>query len=237
MATTQNKFLRAACLSFALIGATAFVATMATTDVAYAKSANADKAKDKKPKKEKRAKPTKAAKPIKHVKPVIVAKVKKKDFLAEYGLHASDLGGLNSLFNKGHKIDTANPNSRWGRVLPFRDAVLAGYELGYDLVDAEASLALLKDPGFTSADSQDMLDEAWLAAEPDMVEIEALEAELLAAQDYEAAVAEVDRLTTAIIDQPALERDLLEDAANKPVTDAVEAAVEAMLGLVPPDAI
>ena len=102
MATTQNKYLRAACLSFALIGATAFVATMATTDVAYAKSANADKAKDKakdkKPKKEKRAKPTKAAKPIKHVKPVIVAKVKKKDFLAEYGLHASDLGGLNSLF-------------------------------------------------------------------------------------------------------------------------------------------
>ena len=168
MATTQNKYLRAACLSFALIGATAFVATMATTDVAYAKSANADKAKDKakdkKPKKEKRAKPEKTAK-LK--KPVKVAKIKKKDFLAEYGLHASDLGGLNSLFNKGHKIDTANPNSRWGRVLPFRDAVLAGYALETDLDEAEAALAMtrLTDPGFTSAEIEEMM-----AAETDPIE-------------------------------------------------------------------
>ncbi len=59
----------------------------------------------------------------------------------------------------------------------------------------------------------------------------ALSAEKAAASEYETLTAEVKTLTQQVEDQPKLERSLLEDAANKPVTDEVEAAVEALLGL------
>ena len=56
-------------------------------------------------------------------------------------------------------------------------------------------------------------------------------AERAAAADYEALSAEVDDLAQKVAEQPAVERALLEAASNKPVTDAVEAAVKQLLGL------
>ena len=47
----------------------------------------------------------------------------------------------------------------------------------------------------------------------------------------DAVAAEVDDLTEKVAAQPEVERDLLEAAANKPVTDAVDAAVRKLLGL------
>jgi hypothetical protein len=58
-----------------------------------------------------------------------------------------------------------------------------------------------------------------------------LTAERTAAAAYEALSAEVDDLAQKVEEQPAVERALLEAASNKPVTDAVEAAVKQLLGL------
>jgi hypothetical protein len=48
---------------------------------------------------------------------------------------------------------------------------------------------------------------------------------------YETVSGEVADLEEQLEDQPELERSLLEAAANKPVTDEVEAAVKQLLGL------
>jgi hypothetical protein len=55
--------------------------------------------------------------------------------------------------------------------------------------------------------------------------------EQAAAIQYETVTAEVTDLTQQVEDQPEVERSLLEAAANKPVTDEVEAAVKLLLGL------
>jgi chromosome segregation ATPase len=60
---------------------------------------------------------------------------------------------------------------------------------------------------------------------------EDLRGELANAAEYAALDAEVQALEEAVEEQPQRERDLLEAAANKPVTDAVEAAVKKLLGL------
>lgn len=79
------------------------------------------------------------------------------------------------------------------------------------------------------------LDSALEAARVELTAAEGAEATLQdeydAALAYETLSTEVDDLTQQVEDQPALERSLLEAAANKPVTDAVEAAVKALLGL------
>ncbi|MCX8955455.1 hypothetical protein OU790_18715, partial [Ruegeria sp. NA] len=60
---------------------------------------------------------------------------------------------------------------------------------------------------------------------------DSLNAEKQAALEYEEAVQDVEDLADAVEQQSLDERAALEDAANKPVTDEVEAAVKAMLGL------
>jgi hypothetical protein len=60
---------------------------------------------------------------------------------------------------------------------------------------------------------------------------QALQDELAEAEAYAALEAEVADLEARVAAQPDLERALLENAANKPVTDAVEAAVKNLLGL------
>jgi chromosome segregation ATPase len=60
---------------------------------------------------------------------------------------------------------------------------------------------------------------------------EDLRGELANAAEYAALDADVQALEEAVEEQPQRERDLLEAAANKPVTDAVEAAVKKLLGL------
>lgn len=58
-----------------------------------------------------------------------------------------------------------------------------------------------------------------------------LKAEQTAAVEYTTLTDEVADLTQKVADQPLLERTTLEAAANKPVTDDVEATVKALLGL------
>ena len=73
------------------------------------------------------------------------------------------------------------------------------------------------------------------SAKDELAAAEAAEAELQdeydAAVEYETVAAEVDELADKVAAQPEVERDLLEEAANKPVTDAVDAAVRKLLGL------
>ena len=58
-----------------------------------------------------------------------------------------------------------------------------------------------------------------------------LREERRSAVEYEETVEEIADLSEQVEDQEILERETLEAAANKPVTDEVEAAVKALLGL------
>lgn len=58
-----------------------------------------------------------------------------------------------------------------------------------------------------------------------------LEAERTAAVEYQTLTDEITELTQMVEDQPMVEREALEAAANKPVTDDVEAEVKRLLGL------
>jgi hypothetical protein len=81
----------------------------------------------------------------------------------------------------------------------------------------------------------DAIEEALGIAEAELAEAvneeQEIADELQDAVDYNDAVADVEDLTEQVEQQPDLEREALEDAANKPVTDEVEATVRAMLGL------
>jgi hypothetical protein len=92
----------------------------------------------------------------------------------------------------------------------------------------EAELAAAGGQDLTILDklntARDLLTEAETVAQD-------LKTEQAAALAYEVLDAEVKALTRQVADQPMLERSTLEAAANKPVTDAVEAAVRALLGL------
>lgn len=124
---------------------------------------------------------------------------------------------------------------------PSRDADLIKTDL--DLAVEEADLAAdkvtdleaqLTDTALTDAEIA-ALEADLLEARATQTEAEAAEAEFQAEYDnavaYEALDAEIDELTQKIEDQPELERSLLEAAANKEVTDEVEAAVKKLLGL------
>jgi hypothetical protein len=58
-----------------------------------------------------------------------------------------------------------------------------------------------------------------------------LEKEKAAAVAYETLTDEITELTEQLEEQPMIEREALEAAANKPVTDDVEAEVRKLLGL------
>lgn len=104
-----------------------------------------------------------------------------------------------------------------------------------DLAGQEAEVAQLE-ADLAAAGGTDPTIEADLeAARAAVIEAEAakaaLEAEQAAAVEYETLAGEVADLEQSVEDQPEVERSLLEAAANKPVTDAVEAAVKQLLGL------
>jgi hypothetical protein len=193
------------------------------------------------------------------VAPAVEAKPKKKAILDELGLSASDLGALNAARANPNALKNASPNSRVGKIAAYRDAVLAGQELEADLAEKTAVLAGLTAPDSPSADiglelldaqtetqaRQDIVtdlegvlaedDPVLVAARADLAAAELAEAALQdeydAAVEYETVAAEVEDLTQQVEDQPAVERDLLEAAANKPVTEEVEEAVRRLLGL------
>jgi hypothetical protein len=93
----------------------------------------------------------------------------------------------------------------------------------------QAELDGMTPPTRTSEEIQADIDAA-LLADP-LADVTDLQAEYDDAEDYETLSGEVADLTQQVADQPAVERGLIEAAANKPVTDAVVAAVKALLGL------
>lgn len=103
-------------------------------------------------------------------------------------------------------------------------------------VAAEAGVVAQLEDDLAAAGGEDPAIEAELASARDALsEAEATEddlrGELADAAEYAALDAEVLALEEAVEEQPKRERDLLEAAANKPVTDAIEAAVKKLLGL------
>lgn len=111
------------------------------------------------------------------------------------------------------------------------DVAAAAVDLGVKtaaVAKLEADLALA---GGTNAQIEADLAAARVALTAATVAANTLQAEQTAAIEYETLSTEVGSLTQQVADQPALERSLLEAAANKPVTDAVEAAVKVLLGL------
>ena len=288
MKKTSLQFLKACSLSVALLGSVAIVAAVSMPDVAYAKSGNdngggkgngggksdkagggnnkADKKSGGSAEKTTKVKKAKKATAKAVVEPEVVVKPKKKDILAELGVHPSELGALNAAHANPNALANASPNSRVGRIAAYRDSVLAGGELEGTLAEKVAALGELSAPSRTSGDVQTELalaaeETATAADEVKRLEADleaaggtdaAIEAELGAARSaltaaqtaestlqgeydnavaYETLEAEIADLELQIEDQPELERSLLEAAANKPVTDEIEAAVKALLGL------
>jgi hypothetical protein len=186
-----------------------------------------------------------------------VKKAKKKPVAEELGVSPSELGALNAAHASPTALANAAPNSRVGRIAAYKAAVLEGEELAGTLEDKQALLDSLTTPELAAA--QDILedanaevvrleqeleeaggvdpvieaelalarDEATLAAEA----VDLLVSELDDPEGYLALTDEVAALEQQLEDQPELERSLLEAAANKPVTDEVEAAVKELLGL------
>lgn len=91
--------------------------------------------------------------------------------------------------------------------------------------------AELAEAGGEDAALQDQLDAAREALTAAQAAEDGLEAELAEAQAYAQLESEIAELESRVEAQPEVERSLLEAAANKPVTDAVEAAVKKLLGL------
>lgn len=173
--------------------------------------------------------------------------------------HPSTLGALNAAHASANALLHANPNSRVGRIAAFRDAVLETGEIESDRDEAQAALDLLPEPTRTSEEVQADLDLADIAlgdandliadlSDNDPIDqvaidqaiddrdaiagqIEGLEGELADNAAYDEAADLLADLEEALAERPAIERETLEAAANKPVTDAVEAEVERLLGL------
>jgi hypothetical protein len=113
-------------------------------------------------------------------------------------------------------------------------------DLAMEETETAASNVSALETALTEADPTDLATigqiETDLAnARTSLAEAEAAEAalanELADTVAYETLSGEVADLTQQVEDQPELERSLLEAAANKEVTDEVEAAVRLLLGL------
>jgi chromosome segregation ATPase len=89
----------------------------------------------------------------------------------------------------------------------------------------------LEDAGGSDPDIEAQLEEAQAELDASIDEAQTLNDERQAAIEYNEAVEEVEELTELVEEQDLAEREALEAAANKPVTDAVEEQVKALLGL------
>ena len=106
------------------------------------------------------------------------------------------------------------------------DVALADANAAVAGLEAELAAAGGADPAIEAA-----LDAARTVAADAAAAKAERDAELAAAEDYAALEQDVTDLEEDLADQPEVERSLLEAASNKPVTDAVEAAVKRLLGL------
>jgi hypothetical protein len=223
MSVYTSKTTKAAMFGIAAIGATAFIASVAMPDMAFAAGKGAEKSAGKKGGKSDAAK-GKKDRPAQ-------SQGKGNAFANLMGVHPSELGALNAANANENALLNASPNSRVGMIATYRDAVVAGQEMEAELEEAMLAIADMEEPTRSSGDIEADL----LAAMEDEFateeELMALEDELAAAVIYEDAQATITELEDALLEQPALETSLLELAANKPVTEAIEDAVKAMLGL------
>lgn len=89
----------------------------------------------------------------------------------------------------------------------------------------------LEEAGGTDSEIEKELEEARADLDSSVEEAQDLNDERQAAVDYEEATEQVQELADLVEEQELTEREALEAAANKPVTDAVEAEVKALLGL------
>ncbi|WP_170560126.1 hypothetical protein [Ruegeria atlantica] len=89
----------------------------------------------------------------------------------------------------------------------------------------------LEDAGGTDPEIEEQLEEARADLDSSVEEAQDLNDERQAAVEYEEATEEVQELVELVDEQELAEREALEAAANKPVTDAVEEEVKALLGL------
>ncbi|WP_143030602.1 hypothetical protein [Ruegeria halocynthiae] len=89
----------------------------------------------------------------------------------------------------------------------------------------------LEDAGGTDPEIEEQLEEARADLDNSVEEAEDLDDERQAAVEYEEATEEVQDLVDLVEEQDLTEREALEAAANKPVTDAVEEEVKSLLGL------
>ncbi len=89
----------------------------------------------------------------------------------------------------------------------------------------------LEEAGGTDPEIEEQLEEARSDLESSVNEAQDLNDERQAAVEYEEATAEVQELADQVEEQELTEREALEAAANKPVTDAVEEEVKLLLGL------
>ena len=206
MKLSRSSLVKAVCISVALTGAVSISAMMLSADVAFAKN---DKNNG-----------NGNGNGNGHNKSANVGN----------GHGNSALGALNAAHASANALLHANPNSRVGRIAVFRDAVLETGEMEADRDAAQALLDLMAVPDRTSGEVNIAIAEAVLAGAT-AEELAILDAELAAALAYEGAAGDVAELEAALAERPAIERTLLEAAANKVVTDEVEEAVEDLLGL------
>jgi hypothetical protein len=270
------KLLKACTLSIALAGSAALVLSTAMPMPAFAdsdkgggggKGEGSGKGGSGKSEKVGGGGTTKADKAVTKTAMTTKTKKAKKVSLAdELGLSPSDLGALNAAHASPNALKNAAPNSRVGKIVAYRDAVVAGRELEAELEAKKADLESLEPPTRSIAEIDTDVDaaavdlaekqatvtqleaelEAAGGSDPDIeAELEVarvsvadaeatkatLDAELAAAVEYETLTSEVAELEQQVEDQPEVERALLEAAANKPVTDEVEAEVQRLLGL------
>lgn len=120
------------------------------------------------------------------------------------------------------------------------DLVKTDLDLAVEETDTAAGIVTDLETELANTDPTDAAAIAAIQAElttarDTLTAAEAAEALLQSEYDnavaYETVEAEVADLTQQVEDQPELERSLLEAAANKEVTDEVEAAVKKLLGL------
>ena len=89
----------------------------------------------------------------------------------------------------------------------------------------------LEDAGGTDPEIEEQLDEARADLDSSIEAAQELNDERQAAVEYEEATEQVQELADQVEEQELTEREALEAAANKPVTDAVEHEVKVLLGL------
>ena len=109
-------------------------------------------------------------------------------------------------------------------------------EVALDDVQTNQELVDELEQALEDADGEDpvieeQLEQARMDLEGSIEEAQDLNEERQAALEYEEATEEVRELVELVEEQELAEREALEAAANKPVTDAVEEEVKSLLGL------